>query len=147
MLEINTEAPNFTLKNQDNEDVSLSDFKEKWVLLYFYPKDETPLCTKEACSFRDKFSDLEDKDVSVLGISSDSVESHKKFANNHGLKFNLLSDESKSVIKRYKAKGLIFTKRVSYLIKPDGKIAKTFPIVNSFNHAKDVLDVIISRSW
>jgi thioredoxin-dependent peroxiredoxin len=101
MLEEGKKAPLFTLKNQDGENVSLNDLKGKKIVLYFYPKDDTPGCTKEACNFRDEFPKFSGLDVVILGISPDSVESHKKFSSKYKLPFDLLSDENKEVVEKY----------------------------------------------
>ncbi len=131
-------APEFAALDQNGKQHSLASYKGKWVLLYFYPKDDTPGCTKEACSFRDEFSDLKGK-VEVLGVSHDRVESHAKFANKYQLPFVLLSDPQKRIIEAYGAKGFFFTKRISYLINPEGKIAKYYSSVSPKGHAKEVL--------
>ncbi|MDR3610839.1 MAG: thioredoxin-dependent thiol peroxidase [Ignavibacteriaceae bacterium] len=101
MLEEGKKAPLFTLKNQDGENVSLNDLKGKKIVLYFYPKDDTPGCTKEACNFRDEFPKFSGLDVVILGISPDSVESHKKFSSKYKLPFDLLSDENKEAVEKY----------------------------------------------
>ena len=96
-------APNFSLPNQDNKKTSLSEFKGKWVVLYFYPKDDTSGCTIEACDFTDSLKEIEKLDAVVLGVSADSVESHQKFIVKYKLKINLLSDEQHKVIEKYGA--------------------------------------------
>lgn len=131
-------APDFTLEDQDGKKHSLKDYRGSWVIIYFYPKDNTMFCTKEACSFRDEMSSKDLNGAVILGINSDSQESHKDFRNKHNLNFPLLSDPNGDVIKLYKANGLLFTKRISYLITPEGKIAKIYKTVNSFTHAKDI---------
>jgi thioredoxin-dependent peroxiredoxin len=140
-------ASPFSLPDQDGKMHQLSDYKGKWVILYFYPKDDTPGCTKEACNFRDSFHDLQTKDVVILGISKDSVKSHKKFAEKYDLNFPLLSDENKDVIKAYNAWGEkkfmgrtyegIF--RMTYLIDPKGEIVKVYENVNPTVHAKEII--------
>jgi thioredoxin-dependent peroxiredoxin len=140
MLKENSLAPDFSLPDQEGKVHKLSDYKGTWVLLYFYPKDNTPGCTKEACMIRDYFPSFEGLGAKVLGISSDSVESHKKFAKEFLLLFPLLSDTEKKAISLYAAKGVLFTKRISYLISPDGKIAKAYDNVNPAIHAKQVLE-------
>lgn len=140
-------APDFKLPDQNGTIHSLKEYKGSWVLLYFYPKDDTPGCTKEACGFRDMTEDYTKSDIVVLGISKDSFESHKKFADKHHLVFTLLSDESKEVIKAYgawgekKFMGKVFEgiKRVSFLIGPDQTIQKKYLKVDVFNHAKEIL--------
>jgi len=140
-------ASNFSLPDQDGTIHELSDYSGKWVVLYFYPKDDTPGCTKEACSFRDASQEFRDRGVVVLGVSKDSVASHKKFSEKYHLNFPILSDEDKRVIKAYKAwgmkkfmgkefEGII---RTTYLINPEGEIAKIYPKVNPLIHAGEVL--------
>ncbi|MFO1519338.1 MAG: peroxiredoxin [bacterium] len=131
-------APDFSAKDQQGKVRSLSDYRGKWLLLYFYPKDDTFFCTKEACGFRDSFAELKGK-VEVLGVSRDSVESHAKFAGKFALPYPLLSDADKKIIKAYGANGFLFTKRISYLIDPQGKIAKVYPSVSASSHAREVL--------
>lgn len=146
-LKINQKAPNFKLKDQDGNLRKLSDFRGKWVLVYFYPKDDTPGCTKEACQIRDNFQDFKKLKIVVLGISTDSVESHKKFATKYNLPFLLLSDEKKEVVKKYgvwgtkKFMGKTYqgTLRTSFLINPEGKIVKIYENVNPTIHAEEVL--------
>lgn len=101
MLETGIKAPEFTLKNQDGEEVSLKDFLGKKVILYFYPKDNTPGCTTQACSFGDMYPQIREKGAVVLGVSKDSVASHKKFADKYGLPFTLLSDPELEAIQKY----------------------------------------------
>ena len=100
-INVGDKAPSFKLKNQDAKVISLSDLKGKPVVLYFYPKDDTPGCTKEACNFRDEFPKFGKMKAEIIGVSTDSVESHKKFANKYKLPFNLLSDEKKEVVEKY----------------------------------------------
>ncbi|MCX6730614.1 MAG: thioredoxin-dependent thiol peroxidase [Candidatus Roizmanbacteria bacterium] len=140
-------APLFSLPDQDGVMHNLIDYTGKWVLLYFYPKDDTPGCTKEACGFRDIASDYTSHNIVVIGISKDSVLSHKKFAEKHRLSFSLLSDESKETIKAYgawgekKFMGKVFEgiKRISFLIGPDQTIKKEYLKVDVFSHAKEIL--------
>jgi peroxiredoxin Q/BCP len=138
MLEINTKAPNFSLKDQNNKKHSLKDFQGQYVVLYFYPKDDTPGCTREACSMRDHFTILQKKAV-ILGVSSDSVASHKDFEEKYNLPFILLADTEKEVINAYQANGMS-TKRITYLINPEGMIIKTYPKVNPSQHAQEIVD-------
>lgn len=140
-------APDFTLLDQDGAARSLSDFEGGWVLLYFYPKDDTPGCTKEACAIRDAFPDFGRLDVTVLGISVDSVASHKKFVDKYKLPFTLLADENKKVVKLYgvwekkKMMGREYegTLRTSFLIDPVGVIVKEYENVKPEVHAEEVL--------
>jgi peroxiredoxin Q/BCP len=146
-IKLNTKAPDFNLPDQDGKLHKLSDYKGKWVLLYFYPKDNTPGCTKEACGIRDEFKNFKNLNIVVLGVSADSSESHKKFAQKYKLPFTLLSDESKKVLKKYgvwgkkkfmgkEYEGIL---RTSFLINPDGKIVKIYEQVKPDIHAKEVL--------
>jgi peroxiredoxin Q/BCP len=131
-------APDFTTPDQNNSLVTLSSFRGQWVLLYFYPEDDTPGCTKEACGIRDSFAEFQGK-ITVLGVSHDSVESHQKFQQKYSLPFLLLSDQNKSVSTLYDTNGLLFSKRISYLIDPTGHIVKVYPKVNVSTHAKTIL--------
>lgn len=141
-------APDFTLPDQNGNDHSLSDFHGKWLVLYFYPKDDTPGCTKEACSFRDGQQALIDAGLEVVGVSKDSVASHKKFADKYNLSFTLLADPSLETIKAYKSWGtkkfmgreFEGTLRNTYLINPEGKIVKTYEKVKPADHAQQILD-------
>lgn len=137
-LSIGSVAPNFSLEDSNGVVHSLSEYSGKWLLLYFYPKDDTPGCTKEACQFRDSFSEL-DKAVKVVGVSSDSVESHKRFAEKYHLPFTLLADTDREVIHAYQVDGTFFPKRTSFLINPAGKIAKIYDKVNVHSHADQIL--------
>lgn len=140
MLTQGTTAPDFTLADQNGDLHSLSQYKGRYVLIYFYPKDNTPGCTTEACTIRDLYSDFESNNVKVLGISADTSASHKKFADKYNLPFTLLADTEKSVIKAYDAKKTpIGIKRISYLIAPDGTIAKTYPKVTPADHGVQIL--------
>ncbi len=149
MLEEGKKAPDFKLKNQNGETISLNDFKGKNVVLYFYPKDNTSGCTAEACSFRDDFPKFEKTEV-ILGVSPDSVESHKKFAQKYNLNFDLLSDEKKEVLGKYdvwKEKNMYGRKymgveRTTYIIDPEGKIKKIFRKVKVNGHNKEVLEAV-----
>lgn len=128
----------FTLADENGKNHKLSDYLGKWVLLYFYPKDFTPGCTKEACSLRDNFESLKEKLI-ILGVSADSVESHKKFSDKYSLPFTVLSDPEKKVINLYGANGMIFAKRVSFLINTKGAIEKVYDKVNPETHAVQIL--------
>ncbi len=121
-------APDFTLPSQKGDSVTLSALRGQWVVLYFYPADDTPGCTAEACSFRDSHEDFVDAGAVVLGVSSDSVTSHTKFAEKHSLPFTLLSDEDGALRKTYgvkKSMGLL-PGRVTYVIDPEGIVRKVF---------------------
>ncbi|MCX7997123.1 MAG: thioredoxin-dependent thiol peroxidase [Patescibacteria group bacterium] len=138
-------APNFTLPDQDNTSHSLADYRGRWVVLYFYPKDDTPGCTVEACRFRDGFSAFAKRGVQVLGVSKDSIASHKKFADKFQLNFPLLSDETAETIKAYGAwtergfMGRPGILRKTYLINPEGQIVKEYLKVKPELHADEIL--------
>ena len=142
MLNPHTKAPLFTLVDDTNTSRSLSDFSGTTVLLYFYPKDDTPGCTKEACMIRDVYADFEKAGIVVLGVSADSVESHVAFKEKYQLPFILLSDTDKEVIKAYEANGLMMTKRISYVIGGDGMILASYPDVDPATHAHTILSDI-----
>ena len=147
MLSVGSSAPAFSLPDQEGKIRSLKEYAGRWVLLYFYPKDDTPGCTAEACGFRDLQDKLKERGVSVLGVSADPVEKHKTFAEKFALPFPLLSDPEKKMIEKYGAWGEktflgktymgIF--RMSYLIDPKGKIAKVYEKVKAEEHAEEVL--------
>ncbi|MFA6301259.1 MAG: peroxiredoxin [Candidatus Paceibacterota bacterium] len=139
MLKIKTPAPDFTLPDQNGKEHSLTEYRGDFVLVYFYPKDDTPGCTKEACVIRDMYNDFQVNNVKVFGISADSVESHKKFAEKYQLPFILLSDPEKKVIKMYEANSPLSSKRISYLVGPDGNIEKTYPEVDPTYHGIEIL--------
>lgn len=143
-------ATDFSLPDQEGRLHKLSDYKGQWVVLYFYPKDDTPGCTKEACNFRDRITDI--KGAVVLGVSKDSVTSHKRFAEKYHLNFPILSDESKQVIKAYGAWGVKKfmgkefegTLRTTFLIAPDGEIRKEYKNVNPLAHAGEIVTDLAS---
>ncbi len=140
-------APDFTLPDQDGKPHALSEYRNGWVLLYFYPKDDTPGCTTEACTIRDTFPDFGKLQATVLGVSIDTAASHKKFATKYRLPFMLLADAEKKVVKQYgvwgkkKFMGREYggTLRTSFLIDPAGKIAKVYQDVKPAAHAAEVL--------
>lgn len=142
-----TPAPDFTLPAGDGSTVTLSNLRGHWVVLYFYPKDDTPGCTIEACNFRDNWHTLEQRGVHVLGISRDSVESHQKFAEKFGLPFTLLADVDGTVTEEYGVWGeksmygktFMGISRVTFAIAPDGMIAHVWPKVKPDGHAAEVL--------
>jgi thioredoxin-dependent peroxiredoxin len=137
MLAINTKAPSFSLCDQDGKEVSLDSFLGRYVVIYFYPKDNTPGCTIEACKIRDGYDKLQQYAV-ILGISSDNVERHKKFVDKYSLPFLLLADIDREVIKKYEAGGL-FIKRITYIVDPKGFIVKAYPKVTPANHADELV--------
>ncbi|HSX08618.1 MAG TPA: thioredoxin-dependent thiol peroxidase [Candidatus Saccharimonadales bacterium] len=142
------QAHGFSLPDQYGDTHKLSDYLGKWVVVYFYPKDDTPGCTKEACSFRDNIQTLASKNVVVIGISKDSVGSHQKFGDKYKLNFTLLSDESGDVVKKYDAwgekkflgKSFMGILRKTYIIDPKGKIAKVYEKVNPDKHTAEILE-------
>jgi peroxiredoxin Q/BCP len=150
MLQEKTKAPNFTLSDKDGNKVSLADFVGKKVVLYFYPKDNTPGCTRQACAFASAFEEFKNANVVVIGISKDSVSSHLKFAEKYSLPFILLSDTELSVIKEYdvwKEKKLygkvtFGTERSTYIIDENGYIEKALQKVNPDKNAEEVLKYI-----
>jgi thioredoxin-dependent peroxiredoxin len=150
MLEEGKKAPVFSLKNQDGKNVSLKDLNGKKVVLYFYPKDDTSGCTKEACSFRDEFPKFNNLNAVILGISADSVESHKKFAEKYNLPFTLLSDESLEVIEKYDVwkeknnygRKYMGIERTTFLIDENGMIQKIFPKVKVEGHDQELLEAL-----
>jgi len=137
MLKIGDKAPDFTAQDQKGETHQLADYRGQWVLLYFYPKDNTPGCTAEACTLRDNYDDFKKIDAVVLGVSTDSVASHAGFADKYHLPFTILADTDKAIVKAYEADG--FARRISYLIDPKGNIAKAYDHVKPANHAAEVL--------
>ena len=147
MLKIGKKAPTFSLLDQDEVKHSLKQYQGKNVLIYFYPKDDTPGCTKEACMIADVYNDFKKKGVVVLGVSKDSSKSHKKFALKYNLPFTLLSDPDGMMIEKYGAfkEKTMFGKtslgivRMSYLIDGEGKVAKVYPKVDPANHALEIL--------
>jgi len=138
-LLVGTDAPAFTAKDTNGNTVSLSDFKGKTVVLYFYPKDDTPGCTKQACSFRDAKPDYQSKDVVVLGVSADDEASHQAFTAKYNLNFPLLADIDQQLIKAYDVDGGGYARRVSYVIDGNGKIIHVDASVNTATHANDIL--------
>jgi peroxiredoxin Q/BCP len=140
-------APDFSVATNGGGKISLAGFKGKNVILYFYPKDDTPGCTKEACAFRDHFADFRKKGAVVLGVSTDPVKSHDKFAEKFKLPFTLLADEDKKIVETYGVWGeksfmgrkYLGTHRVTFLIGPDGCIKKIWPQVKPEEHAAEVL--------
>jgi peroxiredoxin Q/BCP len=148
MLKEGQKAPEFTAKDQDGNEVSLRDFIGRKVVLYFYPKDDTPGCTKEACAFRDNFPNFKKIDAVVLGVSVDGQKAHRKFADKFELPFTLLVDDEKKIVEAYGVWGLkkfmgkeyMGTNRVTYLIDEQGIIEKVWPKVKPETHAAEVLD-------
>ena len=148
MVEAGEKAPDFSLKDAGGRTVKLSDFKGKKLVLYFYPKDDTPGCTKEACSFRDDFSKYKKAGIEILGVSLDDEQSHKKFAGKYDLPFTLLADTGKEVSRKYGVLGeksffgkkLFGVKRTTFLIDESGKIRQIFRDVKVEGHSKEILE-------
>ena len=143
---VGSKAPNFTLPSQSGEMASLDDYLgKKPVVLFFYPKDDTPGCTKEACAFRDSFEQFRELDAEVIGVSSDSVESHRRFAGKHSLPFTLLSDEGGKVRKLYGVPNtfVVFPGRVTYVIDKFGVVRRIFSSqVGAEKHVEEALKVL-----
>jgi peroxiredoxin Q/BCP len=147
MLKEGSKAPDFTAKDQDGKKVKLSDYKGKRVVHYFYPKDDTPGCTKEACSFRDADAVFNKKGIKVFGVSTDDEKSHQKFISKFQLPFDLLADTDKKIVEKYGVWGeksmygrkYMGTNRKTFLIGEDGKIVKIFDKVKVAEHADEVL--------
>lgn len=150
MINVGMKAPNFTLLDQNNKKISLSDFLGKKVVVYFYPKDHTPGCTTQACAFRDAYDGFKEKDIVVIGISKDSVDSHQKFIEDYNLPFMLLSDPELEAIQAYdvwKEKNMygkitMGVARSTYIIDEEGNIAKIFLRANPDTNAKEILDFL-----
>lgn len=147
-LQIGELAPEFTLTDQNGSTHNLTQYRGQWVVVYFYPKDDTPGCTKEACSFRDQFEALKERSIVVLGISKDTQLSHKKFAEKYNLNFTILSDPEVEIIKKYQAwgekkmmgktyEGIL---RITYVIDPQGIIRKVYEKVKPQDHAMEILE-------
>jgi peroxiredoxin Q/BCP len=136
-------APDFELKDQDGQLHSIEDYRGKWVALYFYPKDNTPGCTTEACEFRDNIFAFNRMDCQILGVSLDDEESHKEFSEKHGLPFPLLADTNGTAADAYGVKtrllGMTLAKRQTFLIDPHGNIAKHYEQVDPDEHSKEIL--------
>ncbi len=139
MLETGNSAPNFNLKDQNGLTHNLTDYLGKWILVYFYPKDDTPGCTQEACTISEVYEDFIDNKVVVFGISEDSPDSHLQFAKKYNLPFTLLSDINLETIKDYHAINDENLLRISYLIDPEGSIARAYPEVDPATHAAELL--------
>ncbi|MFX1358518.1 MAG: thioredoxin-dependent thiol peroxidase [Promethearchaeota archaeon] len=145
-LKIGNKAPDFCLPDKDNKEVCLKDFKDKYIIVYFYPADNTPACTTEAIGFTGILNEFQKLDAKVIGISPDSPQSHAKFIEKKNLKVTLLSDESKEILKKYGAWGLkkfrgktyMGVIRSTFLISPDGEIAHIWPKVSVKGHPEEV---------
>ena len=150
MIKENSKAPEFELKNANGDIVKLADFSGRPFILYFYPKDDTPGCTTEACNFRDDFSRFRELGIEIVGVSPDSIKSHQKFTEKYKLPFTLLSDEDHKTAEKYEVwgpkkfmgkeyEGIL---RTTFLIDKNGKIVKVFKGVKPANHSKEVLSAV-----
>lgn len=143
---VGARAPEFCLSDKDEKQVCLKDFRGKWTVVYFYPHDNTPGCTAEACAFSERLADFEGLDAAVIGISTDSPESHRRFAARHKLTFPLLSDPDHKVIeqwgvwqpKKFIGKEFLGTVRATFLVDPEGRVAHAWPKVKIWGHADEV---------
>lgn len=146
LLKPGDKAPGFSLPDKDGNEVELGQFAGQWVVLYFYPKDNTPGCTKEACGFSERLKEFEELDAVVLGVSRDSEASHRRFAEKHDLRFPLLSDPEHTVMEKYGAwhpkrvmgREVLGSIRMTFLIDPDGKVAHVWPKVQVWGHVAEV---------
>ena len=140
---VGSQAPEFELAEQTGQLHSLEDYRDQWVVLYFYPKDETPGCTTEACEFRDNIFAFRDLNAQILGVSVDDVDSHRDFAENHSLPFPLLADVDGTAAEAYGVKtrmfGMTVAKRQTFLIAPDGQIVKHYEKVTPSKHPAEVI--------
>jgi peroxiredoxin Q/BCP len=147
-LDVGTEAPNFTAPTQDGTSISLRDYHGEWVVLYFYPKDDTPGCTTQACNLRDGYTRLQEEGLAVIGVSEDDVASHEDFATKHDLPFPLVADPDHEVLNAYGVYGersmfgntFMGTKRTTYLIDPEGVIRHVFKRPKTDAHTDEVLE-------
>ena len=147
LLEPGAKAPDFKTTDQNGDTVSLKDFRGRKVVLYFYPKDDTPGCTKEACSFRDSFAEYERRGIKVLGVSTDDERSHRKFAEKYSLPFTLLADTDHTLAdafgvygeKQFMGRNYMGVTRATFLIDEEGRVRKVFDKVKVDEHADEVL--------
>ncbi|EAT58351.1 thioredoxin-dependent thiol peroxidase [Chlorobium ferrooxidans] len=154
ILEEGTSAPAISALDQDGKPVTLEEYRGRKVILYFYPKDDTPGCTKEACAFRDNFPNFKALGVEVLGVSVDSEKKHKKFEEKYQLPFRLVADPEKSIVeaygvwgqKKFMGREYMGTSRVTYLINEEGKIEKVWPKVNPSEHAEELLNYLQKKT-
>jgi thioredoxin-dependent peroxiredoxin len=138
-LSVGDTAPNFTVKDTTGHTVTLASYAGKQVVMYFYPKDDTPGCTKQACSFRDNYAQYTSKGITVFGVSMDDESSHQAFTAKFELPFPLLADTDGAIAKAYDVEGGGYAKRVTYVIGADGKISHVYTTVKTDTHATDVL--------
>ena len=138
-LSVGTKAPDFTSTDDAGKSVSLSDYSGKTVVIYFYPKDDTPGCTKQACSFRDSYSEYQGKDIVVLGVSMDDATSHTAFKEKFSLPFPLIVDTDGAIAKAFDVEGGGYAKRVTFVIDGEGSLTKVYESINTETHATDIL--------
>ncbi len=144
------QVPDIKLPSSRGSEVSLRDYKGKWIVLYFYPKDDTPGCTKEACGFRDSHDDFSDLNAVIIGVSKDPLKKHEKFIAKYELPFELLSDENFELLKAFKVwkeksmygRTFLGIERSTFLINPEGKVVKEWRKVKVTNHVKEVLETL-----
>jgi len=145
LLAAGTKAPDFETPDQDGRTVRLRDFAGRPVVLYFYPEDDTPGCTREACAFRDDLEAFQERGAAVLGVSTQDETSHRAFREKHGLTFPLLADNRKEISRAYNALGLLgIAKRVTYVIGPDGTILAAFRRLDPRSHSEEALRILSS---
>lgn len=143
MLKVGDIAPDDEIENHEGKKTRISDFRGKTVVLYFYPRDNTPGCTTEACNFRDELDEIRNLGAEVIGVSTDSVQSHRGFMKEHGLNFALLADKNRGFSKAYGALNLTGTaSRITYIIGRDGKITHVFPKVSPATHSKEIIEAL-----
>ena len=146
-LKIGDQAPDFEGVTEEGKVIRLSDFKGKYVILYFYPKDDTPGCRAEALSFKENFGELTKLNAVIIGVSADSPESHKKFKEKYGLPFILVSDEENKIRELYGAKGFLLPPRITFVIDPEGKIIHIYSSqMNPTSHVKEAMEAIKKRT-
>ena len=153
LLQAGTQATDFKATDQHGNKVTLKDYRGRKVVLYFYPKDHTPGCTKEACAFRDNFAEFKKRGVEILGVSIDSETSHQSFAEKYNLPFTLLADPEKKIVEAYGVWGeknlygrkYMGTQRATFLIDESGRIAAVFPKVKPEEHAKEILALLAAK--
>ncbi|WP_295222604.1 peroxiredoxin [uncultured Chryseobacterium sp.] len=146
-IDIGDTIPGFVLKDQKGKDVNIEDYRGKKLVIYFYPKDESGVCTKEACAFRDSFKYFENEGATVIGINSGSVDSHKKFADHHNLTFRLLSDPGNKILKSFGVKNVLFlTGRETFVVDEQGKVVYKYRgFMNGDAHADKTLKYLKNR--